>query len=137
LLSIQTDEPENCIIGTDFETPLHLWSDDSKLFLMEEGKLTCEGFGDSESRTPLVGVTYPAWMYRKKSEDYDENSKTPLSHGAVWPAGMSKVQPLAPLDLGPGWCQLDNLIASESMVGHAVAAEQGGAREAASKEKRD
>jgi hypothetical protein len=144
LLSINTDEPQNCIIDNDFETPLHLWSDDSKLLLMmEEGKLEDEGFGESESRTPLVNWTHPA--YRQKSEEYDENSKTPLSHGAVWPAGMSKVQPLAPLDLGPGWYQLDKLIGSESLVGpaarsvyeDALAAGHAGEAEATPKQKRD
>lgn len=106
LLSINTDEPENCIINSDFEeTPMNLWLDDSKFLLMEEGKLEDEGFAEDASRTPLVGWTHPA--YRQKSEEYDENSKTPLSHGAVWPAGVSKVQPLAPLDLGPGWYDFD------------------------------
>jgi hypothetical protein len=135
LLSIQTDEPENSIIGENFETPLHCWSDDSKLFLMEEGKLDDEGFGQNDSRTPLFGVAHPAWTFRTKSEEYDENSRTPLSHGAVWPAGMSKVQPLAPLDLGPGWYQLDTLMGSKSLTGGEVAAEGRGERKATSKEK--
>merc|ERR1719387_1342593 len=85
---------------------------------MEEGKLEDEGFGEDASRTPLVGWAYPAC--REKSEEIDENSKTPLSHGAVWPAGISKVQPLTPLDLGPGWYQLDKLIGSDSLIGPAA-----------------
>jgi len=121
LLSIQMDDTENRIVDANATTPMYCWSDDSKLLLMEEGKLEDEGFG-SPSGTPMFGVAHPAWTFQKKSsfEEYDENSKTPLSKGMVWPAGISKVQPLAPLDLGPGWCQLDKLIGSESLVGPAV-----------------
>merc|ERR1719353_1105479 len=123
LLSIQMEDTENRIVDANSTTPMHCWSDDSKLFLMEEGKLEDAGFGASPSGTPMVGVAHPAWTFQKKTsyEDYDENSKTPVSKGLVWPAGISKVQPLAPLDLGPGWCQLDKLIASESLVWPAVA----------------
>jgi hypothetical protein len=142
LLSIQTDEPENRIFDKDFETPLHVMSDDSKLQLMEEGKLEAEGFGVND-RTPLVGVAHPAWTssptwsYRGRFEEHDENAKTPLSHGAVWPVGISKVQPLAPLDLGPGWCELDKLKGSESLVGFAVEADRKDSEKATSKQKRD
>jgi hypothetical protein len=132
LLSINTGEYENSIIDNDLETPMHSWYDDTKLLLMEEGKLED---GHSASGTPMVGFIHPA--YRQKSEEYDENSKTPLTQGAVWPAGMSKVQPLAPLDLGPGWYQLDKLIGSESLVESAVIVGHLGEVEATSKRKRD
>lgn len=136
LLSIETDVPETSILSGDFETPLHgFMSDDSKLFMMEEGKLEDEGFGANE-KTPLVGVTQPGFTLRTKSEEIDENCKTPQTNGLVWPVGMSKVQPLAPLDLGPGWYQLDNLIGSESKVGPAVDAEHVGEGEM-TKQKRD